>query len=265
MKKTSINLTLSVLLLGLFVFNSSLTAQEKLRILMIGDHTMAKMVFDEYDYYSDTEEKPLSDPYTQRGWGEILPTYFSDKVKVENDAIYGSSTRSFINDHGWIKVLTKFRRGDYLIIQFGQVDAMKSDTSRYTSPEQYEKNLIKFIKEAKKNGVRPILCTPIAKRSFDFHGNFLDSHNEYVEVMQEVAKKERTPIIDMYEKSADLLADLGREDSKELFLHIKSNGISEEKVDETNLNGRGASEIADLFIEGLKELKMKDLLKELTE
>lgn len=264
MKKTLI--TLSVLLSGLFVLNNSLFAQKEIRIIMIGDNTMAKFV-SEYDYYyGDAEEKPLSDPFTQRGWGEILPSYFSEKVKVENDAIYGSSTRSFIDDNGWIKAMTKFRGGEYLIIQFGQNDALKSDTTRYTTPEQYEKNLVKFIKEAKKNGVRPILCTPIAKRQFDSHGNFLDSHNEYVDIMHEVAKKERVPLVDMYEKSSDLIADLGREDSQDLFLRVKPSGISsEERVDESNLNGKGATEIADIFIDALKELKFKDLLKELRE
>ena len=56
-------------------------------------------------------------------WGEYLQTFFdSSKVKVQNYANGGRSSRNFINEGSLDKIKANIKEGDYLFIQFGHND-----------------------------------------------------------------------------------------------------------------------------------------------
>jgi DNA sulfur modification protein DndE len=94
-------------------------------IYMIGDSTMAN--------------KPLEDN-PERGWGMMLQDFFDSTVTVENHAMNGRSTRSFLSENRWQPIVDKMKKGDYVIIQFGHNDASREKKERYTSPEDYRTN-----------------------------------------------------------------------------------------------------------------------------
>ena len=78
-------------------------------IFIIGDSTAA--------------QKDLSTGSPERGWGMALQCYFdSTFVRVDNHAVNGRSSKSFINEKRWDKVLSLLKPGDYVIIQFGHND-----------------------------------------------------------------------------------------------------------------------------------------------
>ncbi|HEX4343058.1 MAG TPA: hypothetical protein VH255_06690, partial [Verrucomicrobiae bacterium] len=56
-------------------------------IYMVGDSTMSN--------------KPLIPEYPERGWGQLLPLYFKSGVHIENYAMNGRSTKSFIAEGRW--------------------------------------------------------------------------------------------------------------------------------------------------------------------
>ncbi|MNV80479.1 putative rhamnogalacturonan acetylesterase YesY [compost metagenome] len=56
------------------------------------------------------------------GWGEYLQSYFGTSVRIDNRAINGRSTKSFISDGHLDAILKDFKAGDYLFIQFGHND-----------------------------------------------------------------------------------------------------------------------------------------------
>ena len=67
----------------LFVLLVSFTLfAQKTTIYLIGDSTMANKV------------KPDENP--ERGWGQVLPIFFNDNTIIDNRAINGRSTKSFI-------------------------------------------------------------------------------------------------------------------------------------------------------------------------
>ena len=74
-------------------------------IFMIGDSTMAN--------------KDTSGGKQERGWGMMLQECFDENIRVDNHAVNGRSSLSFINEGRWDKVLEKMRPGDYVVIQFG--------------------------------------------------------------------------------------------------------------------------------------------------
>src|SRR4051794_29747569 len=79
-----------------------------LTVFMIGDSTMA--------------DKPMVPANPERGWGQMLPLYFRDNVRIDNHAMNGRSSKSFLGEGRWKKVLERIKAGDYVIIQFGHND-----------------------------------------------------------------------------------------------------------------------------------------------
>jgi len=209
-------------------------------IFMIGDSTMAN--------------KPLEDN-PERGWGQLLPIYFTDQVKIDNQAQNGRSSKSFIREGRWQKVLDSLQKGDYVIIQFGHNDE-KTDTSRGTSPQTtYKENLVKFVNETRAKGAFPILCTSIVRRKFE-GDKLVDTHGGYLTVTRDLAKQMNVPLLEMERKTARLVSDLGPEKSKELFVWVEPGQykkIPEGRKDDTHLNEKGATQVAALAVEAMRE------------
>ncbi|WP_297273653.1 SGNH/GDSL hydrolase family protein, partial [uncultured Bacteroides sp.] len=107
-----------ILFLGLFLVLSAFkTDKPVITVFMIGDSTMA--------------DKNLEGGNPERGWGQMLPGFFSEEVRVDNHAVNGRSSKSFIDEGRWDKVLSLIRKGDYVFIQFGHNDE-KADPKRHT-------------------------------------------------------------------------------------------------------------------------------------
>ena len=80
---------------------------QKTSIYTIGDSTMADKI------------KPNENPET--GWCQVLPSFFDlNLVAIDNRAVNGRSTKSFINEKRWDSVYNSLKPGDYDFIQFGQ-------------------------------------------------------------------------------------------------------------------------------------------------
>jgi DNA sulfur modification protein DndE len=217
---------------------------------MMGDSTMA--------------DKPDLN-YPERGWGQLLPTFFDSTFVIENHAKNGRSTRSFIYEGRWDSLFAKLNQGDFLVIQFGHNDGSVQKTERYATPVEYRYNLKKFVTEARAKGVKPILCTPIVRRNFE-EGKLVDMHGEYPGIVRTVAAELKVPLIDMHQKSQKLVADLGEEGSLPLFLQIPAGvyeKVPEGKIDNTHTSEKGAIAIASLFVEGVKEqhLELEKFIK----
>ena len=61
-----------------------------------------------------------------RGWGQELAQFFDlNKINVVNRAIGGRSSRTFIYEGRWDKVLSEMKKGDFVLLQFGHNDVGK--------------------------------------------------------------------------------------------------------------------------------------------
>jgi lysophospholipase L1-like esterase len=219
-------------------------------IFMIGNSTMAG--------------KPFKDGNPEKGWGQIFPLYFNDGIKVENHAVNGRSTKSFINEGRWDSVVNKIKTGDYIIIEFGHNDAKKDDHKRFADANtDYKWNLEKFINETREKGGIPILATPIVRRRFDEQGKFYDVHGDYPKVVRELAEKMDVLLLDLHKKSEEYIIKLGAVRSKNFYLHIAADEYSslpEGKTDDTHLSPTGAFRICDFAADEIK-LKIPLLAK----
>ena len=142
-----------ILLLTAFFLCSAFKADKPvITIFMIGDSTMSN--------------KSLVGGNPERGWGHVLPGFFSENIRVDNHAMNGRSSKSFIDEGRWDKVLSLIKKGDYVFIQFGHNDE-KPKADRHTDPgTTFDANLRKFVNETRAKGGIPVLFNSIVRRNF---------------------------------------------------------------------------------------------------
>jgi lysophospholipase L1-like esterase len=220
-------------------------AKDPIVIYLAGDSTMAQKTID---------RRP------ETGWGEALQQYFSmDQVRVQNDARNGRSTRTFIEEGRWQGIVDKLKEGDYVFIEFGHNDESKDKTDRYTPPDDFRKNLARFVDDVRAKKANAVLFTPVRRRKFDASGQLVDTHGEYPDLLRAVATEKQVPLIDLHRKTGDVLTQYGNEPSRKLFLQLKPgenpnypNGVE----DNTHYTPLGAETTARLAVEGIREAKL---------
>lgn len=235
-----------VIVLSLLMLPPVLAAQERaVTIFLAGDSTMAPKL---------EERRP------ETGWGEKLEAHFIDGVvKVDNRALNGRSTKSFIAEGKWQALIDSVNKGDFVFIQFGHNDQSKDKGERYTPPDDFKNNLIRFVAEVRAKGANPVLMTPVMRRRFDKDGKFYDTHGEYPGHTRAVAEAHKVPLIDMQRKSESVIVRYGLEGSRKLFLQLKTgeNPNYPDGVDDnTHFSPLGAEEMAKLAVEGINETRI---------
>ena len=231
-------------IVGVIVLCSFLLPSEKITVYLIGDSTM-----------SIKEQKA----YPEIGWGMPFALFFDSTIVVDNRAKNGRSTRTFISENRWQPVVDQLKEGDYVFIQFGHNDESKEKTDRYTTPDEYKKNLIRFIDESRSKKANPILLTPVSRRRFK-DGVAQESHVEYSPLVREVAKSQSVLLIDLDKLSLELLNKYGEDKSKLLFLQLEPGehpNYPEGKNDNTHFNELGARVMAQLVLAEIKNQKIK--------
>ena len=204
----------------------------KIRILMIGDSTMAN--------------KDTSKGSPERGWGMVLQDFFTDAVEVDNHAQNGRSTKSFINEGRWDKVLARIRPGDYVFNQFGHNDEKYNKPAVYTAPGvTFDANLRRFVMEARQRGGIPVLFNAIVRRKFDGE-RLTNTHRDYLLPPRRVAEETAAYFVDANAITHGIVEAMGPEDSKRLFMWLPKGSPSHPKglQDDTHLNVYGAHRVA---------------------
>ncbi len=247
------------LLMALIAFTAFTEGEKKITVFMIGDSTMANK--------SITGGKP------ERGWGHVLGGFFTEDIIVDNHAVNGRSSKSFIDEGRWDKVLSRIKPGDYVVIQFGHNDE-KPKADRHTDPgTTFDANLERFVNESRERGATPILMNAIVRRNFlapcDQPGHIVasdnqvegdtlyDTHGAYLDSPRNVAKKLNVPFVDANKITHELVQGLGREESKKLYMWVEPNtvpAVPKGSVDNTHLNIYGARVVAGLLVDAMAEV-----------
>ena len=257
------------ILLGLLLMFSAFTSEKQvITIFTIGDSTMAN--------------KPLEGGNPERGWGQMLSRYFSEEIVIDNHAVNGRSSKSFIDEGRWDKVLAKLKKGDYVFIQFGHNDE-KRDEKRHTDPgTTFDANLKRFVEEARAKGAIPVLFNSIVRRNFgeanadavakavvqddiregidpnapqaevNTGARLIDTHGAYLDSPRNVARELEVPFVDLNRVTHDLVEQMGPEASKQLFVWVAPNtvpALPKGREDNTHLNVRGAATVAWLAVQ----------------
>ena len=236
-------------------------------IFVIGDSTAAN--------------KDTTGGKVERGWGMMLQNCFdADYIIVDNHAVNGRSSKSFLDEGRWDKVLSKIRPGDYVIIQFGHNDE-KAQPERHTDPgSTFDENLARYVRETREHGGIPVLMNPVVRRNFLVKApviaddeqlrtstfsdgvkmvegdTLIDTHGLYRVAPRNVARLMNCHFIDANQITHDLEQGLGREASKKLHMWFRPGeepSVPQGKQDNTHYNIYGAQVVADLLADALCE------------
>ncbi|HQZ94968.1 MAG TPA: rhamnogalacturonan acetylesterase [Pyrinomonadaceae bacterium] len=237
-------LILAIVLVLLFALLLSASASAQLTVFLAGDSTAANKAAD---------RRP------ETGWGEMLQQHFDPaKVKIDNRALNGRSTKSFVDEGHWQKIVDALKKGDFVFIEFGHNDEKKDKPAVYASPDDYKANLARFIRDVRAKGATPVLMTPVSRRKFE-NEVLVKTHGEYPEAVKAVGKAENAAVIDMESKSAAVMTRYGKDGSTKLFLQLKPGehpNYPKGVEDNTHFSPLGAEEMAKLAVEGIRENKI---------
>lgn len=236
---------LALTLVAVLLLAPAALADEPVIVFIAGDSTAANKA---------ENKRP------ETGWGEQLQKHFDErKVRVDNHAANGRSTRTFISEGRWQALIDKVKPGDYVLIQFGHNDESPQKVNAYTPPEDFRNNLARFAAEVRAKKATPVLLTPVMRRRFNKEGVFYDTHGEYPDLTRRVAAEQHVALIDMHRLSEKVLVKYGPEESRKLFLQLKAGenpNYPEGVEDNTHFSPLGADIMAALAADGFREQKL---------
>jgi pectinesterase len=228
-------------LLALFSTSFAFAADAAPLVYLAGDSTMAI--------------KQLDLP--ERGWGMALNGLFKDPAMIQNHAVNGRSTKSFINEGRWPRIVAALQPGDFVIIQFGHNDEKVASPQVGTDPATtFRDNLRRFIRDTRAKQATPILATPVARRKFDAAGKLVPTHGVYPDAIRAVAAEEKVPLLDVERATEKWLQETGDEPSKKFFMWIAPGThplIPEGRKDDTHFVEAGAVKVAEMAVAQIRE------------
>jgi len=200
-----------------------------------------------------------------RGWGDPFVAFFdTSKINVLNRARAGRSSRTFLTEGLWDKVLQDLKAGDFVLIQFGHNDGGPLDTGRargslpglgeetkeVTKPDGTKEVVHtfgwynrRFIADVKAKGATPIILS-LTVRNIWKDGKVERGSGKFREWAEELARAEGVSFVDVTSIVANRYEALGEEKVRPLF-----------GPDHTHTSPAGAEFNAAAVVSGLKRLK----------
>jgi rhamnogalacturonan acetylesterase len=249
--------SLSFVLIG----TAFIAADQKPVLYIIGDSTVKN---------GDGTGKNL-----QWGWASVVDIYFDTaKISVSNHAIGGRSSRTFITDGRWEKILETLTRGDYVLIQFGHNDGSPlddtarargtikgtgNDSAEIYNPIRKQKEMVhsygwymrKYVNDAKSRGAIPVICSPVPRNNRK-DGRY--NRSEYGSWAKQIAEEAGACFIDLQELIAVRYEKMDT---------VKVNSFF--PADKTHTNKEGAVLNAEQVVTGIRQLekcKLKNFLRD---
>jgi lysophospholipase L1-like esterase len=204
----------------------------------------------------------------QWGWGSSIADYFdTTKINVSNQAIGGRSSRTFVTEGRWERILATLKKGDYVIMQFGHNDGgplddtarargsikgVGDDSTEIYNPirkmqetvHTYGCYMRKYVRETKARGAVPIVCSPIPHNDWEDNKVKRWSDNSYAGWAKQIAEQEGAYFIDLNSLISDKYEELGPDKVKTFF-----------PADHTHTNVEGGKLNAAIVISAIRKIK----------
>jgi len=188
------------------------------------------------------------------GWGDHFAHYFdTTRINVANRARAGRSSRTFINEGSWNKVLAEMKPGDYVLLQMGHNDGgdlggtkprgtlkgLGDETKDVTLPDGHTETvhtygwyMRKYIADTRARQATPILLSLTTRNIWKDGPNGkpqIERDMGYDAEIKQLAADEHVAFVDMATVEADRLEAAGPEKTALLF-----------PIDHTHTSAEGA-------------------------
>jgi len=201
-----------------------------------------------------------------QGWGTPIAGLFDQtKIKVENRARGGRSSRTYYTEGLWDQVAADLKPGDFVLMQFGHNDGGPltggrarasrkgrgdetkdvEDQGKKETVHTYGWYLRKYMSDAKAKGATPIVLSLIPRNMWT-NGKVNRASNDYGKWAADAAKMGGALFIDLNEIIAHHYEEMGEQKVMELYFT---------PADHTHTTPAGAKFNAQCVVEGIKQLK----------
>jgi lysophospholipase L1-like esterase len=197
------------------------------------------------------------------GWGDYLAPFLDEGIQVLNWALEGRSTRSFLEEGRWGKVLAQVRPGDFVLLQFGHNDQKETEGGRGTLASAGDESqqvvsaatgramvvrtygwyLRQYARAARDARAALLFLSPVPRNHWKDDGSFDNTTAIHARLMAEVAARERAAFFDLNAAVARLYVQLGRQAVTERFFTAGDN---------THPNAAGAEANAMTVVDGIR-------------
>jgi len=166
------------------------------------------------------------------GWGRPLMAYFdASRINIENQALGGTSSYSYISGGHWERVLALVRPGDFVMMQFGHNDGGPAGSLRGNGEETEDRDgrggvktvvhtygwyIRRYIADVKAKGATPIVCSLIPRNDWA-DGKVRRATGSYGTWAEEAARQGGARFIDLNGIIADRYDKLGEAAVKNFF------------------------------------------------
>ncbi|WP_246455888.1 GDSL-type esterase/lipase family protein [Ruficoccus amylovorans] len=172
----------------------------------------------------------------QAGWGWALQHWTTPGIRVENTAMGGRSSRSFRTEGRWDAAMAL--APDWVLIQFGHNDQPGKGPERESDAEtDFRDHLRRYVREAREQGAKPILVTPVCRRTYSSKGELRDSLEPYAESVRIVAEEMQVPCLDLHQFSREQFSQMAPAESRAF-------GPTNNPEDKTHFSTAGSTVIA---------------------
>lgn len=208
------------------------------------------------------------------GWGRMFGDYFDKtKIKVENSAIGGRSSRTFVSEGRWDRLIAEVKEGDFVIIQFGHNDGgpissrpargsllglgeatreIDNAAGQHEIVHTFGWYIRKMIGDTRSKGALPILVS-LTVRNFWNDGYVERGSGRYGKWTREIAEAEKVAFVDLTTIIADRYDPMGQVAVNAFFPR-----------DHVHTSNDGARLNARLVVSGLKGLREQSIIRGLS-
>ncbi len=202
------------------------------RIILVGDSTVAP----------------------NNGWGPGFCKDVAAEVACMNLAKNGRSTSSYRAEGSWDEMMARLRdagtyTATYVLIQFGHNDQPGKPGRSTDLAIEFPENLRRYVREVKAAGGKPVLVTPLTRRSFK-DGVLENTLGPWADAAKKVAADEGVPVLDLNTESVAAVQKMGPEEADTL---------ANPQFDHTHLGEKGVAVfgrmVADELAKAVPELR----------
>jgi lysophospholipase L1-like esterase len=149
------------------------------------------------------------------GWGDHLGAFTAPGVTVVNAARSGASTKTYRAEGLWAKALAN--KPTWVLIQFGHNDSHGAGKPESTAADgEFRDNLRLMVDEVRAAGARPVLITPVQRRTWAKNGTLSDGLAPYAASTVAVAAEKTVPLVDLHRRSGAEYLAMGKEGTEAL-------------------------------------------------
>lgn len=213
----------------------------------------------------DSITKTGTPPGDRGPWGmgyELVPMFDPAKIHVYNEGAGGRSSRLYIEEGLWPKILERIQPGDFVLVMFAHNDTANSanypDRTTITGSgdesiqigvgdkrktlHSYGWYLRQYVKDAEAKGAKVVLCSPVPRNQWA-DGKIKRGFDGYAQWAADAAKASGSWFIDLNKLACDRYDALGQQTTATYF------------NDPQHTRKAGARVNAECVVAGLKQLK----------